>query len=153
MRIMLLVLSLLFTSPSWALICMGTPKDVPFRTMERTTHVLPANGIVRIESGTEQPEIVEVYRNRGEPFTDLNFTIDVNRDSDSRNSIVKWLWPKELKPNTYAINLFLEDERIKQILGANNAEIRINVRIRIKQEIKTIDLVFNSNLSYNCQPR
>lgn len=145
-------LLLFYAIPSQAIVCMGNPKVVRFSALERTVHELPANGILKINGGVDRPEILDVFQGRGVPFNDLIFDTDVIRDQDDRNGFLKWLRPRELRPNEYSMNISLKDHRITNILGSKGAQIRVNVRIKIRDEVKTAEILFNSNLSYNCQP-
>ncbi len=150
---LLAFLLIFYTQGAFAYFCMGNPKVVSVDEFSRQVIQMPANGIVKVDLGTQPGQLTEIYRGKGIPFRGLNFSLEKNEDVDDRSAFWKWIKPKKLNPTTYAMIISLRDPYIKDILGISAASIDVTVRATLDngRPIQG-DIVFNSYLSANCQP-
>ena len=154
MKTLLLTLSMLlftmgFTYNSQAADCQGKVINVSLNQMSWNEPTINSNGTLRVSLGTQEGELVDVFNENQGAFTGLNFSLEREDDKDLRNALIRWIFPKDLKPSQYYISFSLSSTGLEALKA--QGRLKLTVVIRVAGQSRRGTFSVSSDPSWNCK--
>lgn len=150
MRYILLLTLLLSYSINSRADCYDSPTNVTLRSLTVREPTIYSNGSLRISTGTEPAQLVDVYTSQGNAYSGIVSSGEREEDSDNRNILLKWAFPKELQPTQYYIVLRPSDSARADIQGKKT--MKVYMTIRGSNSLVRASFFIDEGISFNCRP-
>lgn len=147
-----LILALILTYPLTlqAQDCMDKPLSITAKDFGQRELMVPSNGILKIYTGSTEGQVLDVFKDHGEPFGGLRHKLEEEVWVDNRSRFWRWVNPKTPEPNKEYLILNLDQETRLHIQGKINLPLYITIKVLNKSYSSKV--IFSQDISINCRP-
>jgi hypothetical protein len=144
----ILILSTLNPSYSYGAGCQGKVVNTTLNSLSWTNPTINLNSTLRIFTGNHPATVADVFTTSGRAFTGFNTSIEQVDDKDLRNSLMRLIFPRDLKPSEYYILFSLTDSGMEEVKSKKNAAITLS--LRVNNQTKNVNFNVSSDPAWNC---
>lgn len=130
--------------------CSASPTNISLNTLTYQEPTIYVNGSLRIYTGTSPADLVDVYLKGGEAYSGITSYSERVDDTDTRNFLLKWAFPKDLQASEYYLILKPNNQSKESIQGKKNA--KVYVTLRRGNDVVRGAFFIDSDISFNCRP-
>lgn len=129
--------------------CQDKPLALSLNEFTQKEPTIYFNGSLLIHLGSSDAYIVDAYLASGDSVNSIDSSLTVKTDTDDRNFLLKWAFPKDPIPPQYYLSIY-PNQSFKTLFSTKE---ELKVIVTLRQGTKTYNGTFfiNSGISYTCR--